>query len=142
MAHNNFLYPLISLSRQIRAAFKHRTRDYPLSFEQIRVIAYIHRFEGLSQRRLADLLEIRPITATKLLCMLEELGLVIREPDQNDKRARMLRLTPKGVDIANEMKEVSTELFQTLTKNLSLDDIKTLHRLIGQLQLGTEEIMK
>ena len=51
--------------------------------------------EGLKQSELAEMLDLQPITLTRLVDRLCANGLIERRADPNDRRAKRLYLTPR-----------------------------------------------
>src|SRR6266568_2211418 len=94
----NLSWLLHDVARLLRKRFEQKARASSLGLTraQAAVIAHLARQEGSNQASLAQILEIEPITLVRLLDRLEELGLVERRPDPNDRRARLLRLTPEA----------------------------------------------
>src|SRR3546814_11223597 len=66
-------------------------RTLGLTRSQWSVLAHLARNEGINQAALAETLEIEPITLVRLLDRLEAAEWVERQPDPNDRRARLLR---------------------------------------------------
>jgi MarR family transcriptional regulator, transcriptional regulator for hemolysin len=58
------------------------------------VLLRVERYPGLSQKDLAELMEVEPITIGRLVDRLEARGLVTREADDQDRRIWRLQLTP------------------------------------------------
>ncbi len=58
------------------------------------VLLRLERYPGLSQKDLAELMEVEPITIGRLVDRLEARGLVTREADGQDRRVWRLQLTP------------------------------------------------
>lgn len=56
----------------------------------------IERAGKINQRRLADILNIRPTSLSETIKRLEEKGMINRIPDENDKRTYIVSLTEKG----------------------------------------------
>lgn len=52
--------------------------------------------------QLADKLEVKSSAVTVMLDRLEALGLIAREPDENDRRAVIVTLTAKGQELLEE----------------------------------------
>src|SRR5499433_2561733 len=91
-------FVLHDVARLLRKRFEQRARaaNLGLTRAQWQVLAYLARQEGINQATLAQLLEIEPITLTRLLDRLEAAELVERRPDPGDRRARVLYLTPSA----------------------------------------------
>ncbi len=84
---------LHDVARLMRKRFEQNARDLGLTRSTCAVLAHLARNEGIQQSALADILEIEPITLTRLLDRLEEMGLVERRQHPIDRRIRLLCLT-------------------------------------------------
>src|SRR3546814_3403683 len=80
-------------ARLTRREFERRARAIGLTRAQWAAIAHLRRNEGCNQSTLADLLDVEPITLARLLDRMETAGLVKRQPDPKDRRARLVYLT-------------------------------------------------
>jgi MarR family transcriptional regulator, transcriptional regulator for hemolysin len=65
--------------------------------------------EGLNQARLAELMEMEPISLARLLDRMEQAGWVERRPDPADRRARLLYRTAKAKPMFDRMVAVGLE---------------------------------
>ena len=110
---------LHDVSRLLRIEYNRRVRDFGLTRSQWRVIAHLHRSEGVTQTELADILEIEQATLARLLDRLEAAGWLERRPCEKDRRANRLFLTDKPRSIANHMFSVSQSLQNEAMKGLS-----------------------
>jgi MarR family transcriptional regulator, transcriptional regulator for hemolysin len=72
------------------------------------VLARLDRFEGLKQSELAGMLDLQPITLTRLLDRLCVNGLIERRPDPNDRRANRLYLTRAARPLLERLAELAT----------------------------------
>ena len=61
---------------------------------QARALVYVSRHEGVRQIDLAEMLEIQPITLTRLIDQLATSGLVERRGSPTDRRAYQIHLLP------------------------------------------------
>ncbi len=77
--------------------------------------------DGMSQRELAESLDIRSASVSELLTKMEELGLITRRQDPHDKRVVLIELTEKGHEQARcvvaRRKEENKNLFSVLDNN-------------------------
>ena len=85
---------LADVSRLMRRAFQQRLERSSLTLAQARALVYVSRHEGVHQVKLAELLEVQPITLARLIDQLANAGLVERRPDSVDRRAYQIFLTP------------------------------------------------
>jgi len=89
----NIGWLLHDVARLMRKRFEQNARELGLTRSQCQVLAHLSRNDGIQQGLLADILEVEPITLTRILDRLEEAGLVERRPHPKDRRIRLLSLT-------------------------------------------------
>src|SRR5690349_3740419 len=77
----------------LRKAFDRRATGLGVTRAQWKVLFKLNRAPGLRQVALADMLEVEPITLSRIVDRLEENGLVERVRDPADRRAWRLQLT-------------------------------------------------
>jgi DNA-binding MarR family transcriptional regulator len=89
----NIGWLLHDVARLMRKRFEQNARELGLTRSQCQVLAHLSRNDGIQQGLLADILEVEPITLTRILDRLEEAGLVERRAHPKDRRIRLLSLT-------------------------------------------------
>ncbi len=97
----------------IRTYADHKASQFGVTYAQWVVLARLDRFEGLKQSELAEMLDLQPITLTRLLDRLCDSGLIERRADPNDRRAKRLYLTPAAGPIIERLGELGEELMAT-----------------------------
>jgi MarR family transcriptional regulator for hemolysin len=90
------------------------------------VLARLDRFEGLKQAELAEMLDLQPISLTRLLDGLAENGLIERRPDPEDRRAKRLYLTPGARPLLERLSELGEDLMETALAGLQPADVNAL----------------
>ena len=83
---------LHDVARLLKKRFEQNSRG--LTRSQWQVLAYLARNEGVNQARLAELIEIEPITLGRIVDKLETLGLIKRNSHPTDRRRWLLHLMP------------------------------------------------
>jgi len=123
------------VARLLRRNFNRRVQSLGLTQAQWRAIAHLSRNEGITQVELADLLEIQPITLTRLVDRMEAAGWVERRTHPLDRRAVHLYLAPKCEPILERMHELATETvaiavtgLSTATQKQFLEDLQHMKR--------------
>lgn len=110
------------------------TRPFGLSPVEFAMIAAIEEQPELDQRRLAVRLAIDTVTTSKLLDRLTKLRLVRRSVGVDDRRARILSLTPRGrelrVKISMAFKSAHARLMAPLSPDEQAQFIELLVRLV------------
>src|SRR5262245_19412818 len=71
---------------------------------QYGIIASIQEQPGLDQRRLAERMGIDTVSAHHHINFLESRGLVARDTDPNDRRSRVLKITPRGSKLRERLR--------------------------------------
>lgn len=106
-------------ARLLRRAFDERARSLGITRPQWRVLALLGRFGGCTQATLADMLDVEPITAGRMIDRLQDAGLVHRAADPNDRRAWRLHLTPDGETVMLKLRPLALDLFEDALFGLS-----------------------
>lgn len=79
------------------------------------VLAIIARQPGITQKELAQNLDIQPASVSELLMKLEHKGLIHREKDELDRRSIRVNLTDAGIRTLDQRKEVPEDPFRSLS---------------------------
>ncbi|MCH1930284.1 transcriptional regulator SlyA [Shewanella sp. A25] len=87
--------------------------------------------DNVSQKVLADALEIELASLMRTLGQLEEQGLVERHCCQTDKRARIVSLTPSGKEVLKLMETRIIKVRGELLNGVSADELSEFERLIS-----------
>ena len=112
-------YVVHDVARMLRWEFDKRAQTIGLTRSQWSVLAHLRREDGAQQQRLAELLELTPITMTGLLDRLERDGWVERRPDPDDRRAKRIFLTEKVAPVMKKIQALGKELRQSAVEGLS-----------------------
>ncbi len=106
-------------ARLLRKRFEARASGYGLSAAQWRLLVRLVKDEGVAQARLAELLEIEPISVSRLLDRMGEGGWIERRQDANDRRVRMIFPTDKSRAAFAEVKSMAGEVYEDALAGLS-----------------------
>jgi MarR family transcriptional regulator for hemolysin len=94
---------LSDAARLLRTCADQEARRFGMTRAQWAVLFRLQRNEGLKQSELADLLEVQPITLTRLIDRLCDNGLIERRSDPNDRRVKRLFLTPAAKPVLEKV---------------------------------------
>jgi len=108
----DFAFALSDVARMLKTLFNQEARKFGMTRAQWGVLFRLERSEGLKQSELADLLEIQPITLTRLIDRLCESGLIERRSDPADRRAKRLFLTPAARPLLNRLDKLTSEIME------------------------------
>ena len=114
-------FNIMDVARMLRTYADQRARQFGISRAQWVVLVRLDRSEGLKQSELAEILDLQPISLTRLLDRLAENGLIERRPDPNDRRANRLYLKPAARPLLIELADLAQELMETVLEGLDDD---------------------
>lgn len=121
------LGPLLhDAARLVRKRFAQRAASYGLSSAQWRLLAVVLREGRASQARIADKLEIEPISVSRLVDRMEQAGWVTREPDPEDRRVRVIVPTASTLLIRDDLKAMADSVFAEALAGLSPESQRAL----------------
>lgn len=131
-------------ARLFRRAFNARTKDSGITALQWRMISYLKRHEGIRQGPLAELIEVEPITLSRMVDRLVEAELVERRADPTDRRAWRLYLTARAGDLLQTMRRTAEDLNAEATEGLSPAEREQLAALVERVRanLSRRECLK
>lgn len=127
---------MTDIARILRHKFDVRAKDLGLTRAQWQVLGMLRRCPGISQVRLADKLEVRPITLTRLLDRLEKTGWVERRLDADDRRVRRLYLTAQVSSVVRRMRALGLDLRQEAISGISQQEHATLVDLLKRIKIN------
>ena len=127
---------LHDVARLMRKRFEQNARGLGLTRSQWQVLAHLARNDGIQQGALADLLDVEPITLTRIVDKLENGGMVERRPDTRDRRVRRLWVTPQAAPILEKLMEVGTHTREEALRGLSSADHERLLELLACMKIN------
>jgi DNA-binding MarR family transcriptional regulator len=101
---HDLFFLLHDVSRLIRVEADKRARTHGMTRAQWGVVLMLGRRPGLSQKEMADILEVEPISVARLVDKLQASGFVERRADEQDRRIWRLHLQPAGMALLNEIR--------------------------------------
>jgi MarR family transcriptional regulator, transcriptional regulator for hemolysin len=111
---------LSDAARLLRTCADQEARQFGMTRAQWAVLFRLERAQGLKQSELADLLEVQPITLTRLIDRLCDNGLIERRSDPNDRRAKRLFLTPAAKPVMARLGAVTEKMMASVLAGLDL----------------------
>lgn len=123
-------FTLMDVARMLKTYADQRARPTGISRAQWTVLVRLDRSEGLKQSELAEILDLQPISLTRLLDRLAENGLIERRADPNDRRVNRLFLTPAARPLLEQVATLGKSIMATVLEGL---DAKAREDLLGEL---------
>jgi MarR family transcriptional regulator for hemolysin len=128
---------LNDVARMLRTYADYKAAQFGVTRAQWTVLARLDRFEGLKQSELAEMLDLQPITLTRLLDRLCANGLIERRPDPHDRRANRLYLTPAARPLLEQLGELGEEVMGTALAGV---DGAAVERMVAELATVKENL--
>ncbi|GHF58936.1 MarR family transcriptional regulator [Seohaeicola zhoushanensis] len=125
-------------ARLMKSEFERRAKGHRLSLMQWRTLGALARSDGMSQVALAARVEASPMTMSDIIDRLEGDGLVSRETDPSDGRAKLVRITQAAQPIVEEMRGIATEVYATALAGIAPEDLDGLTRALQQIVTNLE----
>jgi DNA-binding MarR family transcriptional regulator len=114
----DLLFLLHDVARMLRGEADRRARAYGMTRAQWVILFWLDRQPGLSQKELAEILEVEPITVARLIDRLEARGMVERRPDARDRRIWRLHLLPASAAVLADLQLERQDMHRLATTDM------------------------
>ncbi len=130
---------LIRRAHQLAVAiFMEETADFDVTPVQFAILNALIDTPGEDQVTLAGRVAFDAATSGSVIGRLESKGWVRREPDPQDKRRKLLWVTPEGAQAAQRMKRAVSRAQARIVGTLDPAESEELLRLLGKLIAGRD----
>lgn len=133
---------LSDVARLLRTCADQEARRFGMTRAQWGVLFRLQRNEGLKQSELADLLEVQPITLTRLIDRLCDNGLIERRSDPNDRRAKRLFLTPAAKPVLEKVTAAAETMMASVLTGLDPAARKAMRATLTMLKSNLRQIVQ
>lgn len=114
----DLLFLLHHTARLLRVESDKRARAHGMTRAQWGILIWLERQPGITQKELAELLEVEPITVARLLDRLEARGMVERRPDPKDRRIWRLHLLAPALPMLGEIHAQLADIRHAVTRGM------------------------
>lgn len=121
------------------ALFMEETATFDVTPVQFAMLNALMEAPGTDQVTLAGNVAFDPATSGSVIGRLETKGWVRREADAQDRRRKLLWLTPEGEQMVQQMKKVVARAQTRILGPLSTAEREQFMRLLGKLVAGHEK---
>jgi len=134
-------FALADTARLMRAAFEATIADAGLGITpgEARALMNVAAVASARQAALAERMGIEPMTLSGYVDRLEAQGLVAREADPADRRARLVRLTDDGERLAQAIRPLARRLWDEVTAPLGAEGGERLRQMLVTLRDALQE---
>lgn len=137
MENYNSSRGLIQQMLRTRMAFRQalqrvlKRNNIDITFEMLQVLSFLWQEQGISQQALAEKTAKDKACMTNLMANLEKKGWIMRQEDPNDRRNRLVYLTPAGEEISDRVRPLIKDFY---TQTGQLMGIENLNACSNQLE--------
>jgi MarR family transcriptional regulator for hemolysin len=122
----DLLFLIIDTARLLRVETDKRARAHEMTRAQWGILIWLERQPGMSQKELAEFLEVEPITVARLIDRLEARGMVERRPDPKDRRIWRLHLLPPSRPVLRDIDTQRREVTALLTGGMDPEQVMAM----------------
>lgn len=128
------LYSMLHrLTRQMHRFYHTSEHKHGLYHGQSHLLQTIAKGDGIVQRDLAELIDMRPPSITEAIGRMEELHYIWRKQDEKDQRLMHIYLTDKGKEIVKDTVLAEQKFADTLFEGLTEEEIETMLSITSKL---------
>jgi DNA-binding MarR family transcriptional regulator len=104
-----------------------------LSHGHMFLLFMIYRKGSIKTIDISHYFGITPGAATAIADKLENLGLIVRERDQKDRRVVVISLSKGGLDFVENKKNQHVKMFEEILKDFSIEEILSIVQTLTQI---------
>jgi DNA-binding MarR family transcriptional regulator len=119
---------------QLKCASSERLLRLGVSMAQLHIMFTLQRSGDMTMSNLADVLNVSLSNATGLIDRLEERGYIARERVETDRRVVLVRVTPAGEQMLDEVDALSDALLRSVLERLPASQLKVVGHAISALR--------
>jgi MarR family transcriptional regulator, transcriptional regulator for hemolysin len=127
-------FELHETAHAMRRAFDRRAVSLGVTRAQWKVLFRLTRFPGLRQVELAEMLDVEPISLSRIVDRLEEAGLVERVPDPADRRAWRLQVTAKAEPLVAKLKALGLQLVDEAFEGIEREELERVRSVLARVR--------
>jgi len=120
------MFLLHDVARLIRVDADKRARAHGMTRAQWGILIWLERQPGLSQKELAEILDVEPITVARLIDRLEARDMVERRPDPKDRRIWRLHICAPAHPVLREIDRQRALMRGLITTGLDQATLETM----------------
>ncbi|MES2325893.1 MAG: MarR family transcriptional regulator [Pseudomonadota bacterium] len=127
-------FEIAETAHALRKAFDRRAVGMGVTRAQWKVLFRLQRQPGMRQIELADMLDIEPITLSRIIDRLEEATLVERVADPADRRAWRLHVTARAQPLIAKLRCVADEMIAEAFAGIDPEHIAVTRSVLGRVR--------
>ncbi len=131
---------MAAFNRKLRSFFDARVAEQGLTLARARALFVLSRRGPLTQKELAEELEIETPTLVRVLDAMEKQNLIERRSDENDRRAKRIHMTPEGITTFEDVHMQAKSMRADIAADISTDDISAALHVVRRLSANLHNL--
>jgi len=124
------LYLVKQLELSVRSRLDEVLRPVSITPLQYTALTVLERRSDLSTAELARNAFVTDQSAADMVGVLEDRGLILRHPDEADRRRRVIRLTPEGQELLDSVRADVAAVEEQMLSPLADDEAEDLRQYV------------
>lgn len=130
----NYFDKLSELTAQFEQIYASWAKEHHLTLNELRFLYHIGRYQQATPSEIGNKWALPKQTVTSLCKQLDKKGFLIFSPDEQDKRGKVIKLTPLGLSFTLPLIEQITEIEQQTSLEFGEEKIQQIILLFNDLQ--------
>ncbi|QIK95532.1 MarR family transcriptional regulator [Sphingomonas sp. HDW15A] len=127
-------FEIAETAHALRRAFDRRAAALSVTRAQWKVLFRLSRMPGLRQVELADMLDVEPITLSRIVDRLADANLVERRADPADRRAWRLYVTEGATPLVAKLRRLGEAMTEEAFAGIPRDQLDTVRAALAQVR--------
>lgn len=128
---NQLCFPLYAAARKVTGAYTPFLKPFGITYTQYITFLVLWEKDGITVGEIGTRLHLDNGTLTPLLKKMEAQGFITRRRNAEDERKVTVYLTPEGLDMKEQLKDVPLKVGHCLP--IGREDAKTLYRILYKI---------
>ena len=111
------------IRRRSQALLVEACSEYKLNYSEFALLLKLYDMEGCSQDAMVEVLSIDKAAVTRILKSLEEMDLVYRRIDTEDRRIKRIFLTDSGKYMEEKIRNILTKMVTFVVEDIPKDKV-------------------
>ncbi|MBQ1941192.1 MAG: MarR family transcriptional regulator [Selenomonadaceae bacterium] len=111
------------IRRRSQALLVEACSEYKLNYSEFALLLKLYDMEGCSQDAMVVVLSIDKAAVTRILKSLEEMDLVYRRIDTEDRRIKRIFLTDSGKSMEEKIRNILTKMVTFVVEDIPKDKV-------------------
>lgn len=123
-----------------RLSKKFQDAGFDVSYEQWSILVHLYRKDGQTQQALARIAVKDKAAITRLLNVLEKKNIVLRVPDRNDRRSKLIYLTHKAKVFKEDLIGLVEEMLREAEQGISFEEMEQCRTTLNKIFTNFDQL--